>query len=135
MQPYLYREPQVLRTFLYACRGQTTFFSPVGFGDTFEFVLFLSHTRGSRQYARDHGQQIISNLDGIRVRRTLGSVDKLVRETLCDRFHIAERRLAGLCINANAVRTRSTPAHMLLTPMVRSATAWFTLRRGDTSTA
>jgi hypothetical protein len=102
VQPYLYREPQVLRIFLCAENKRLFFFSPVGLGDTFELVLFLSRTQGSHQYARDHEQQTISNLDGIRVRRTLGSVDKLVRETLCDRFHVAERRLAGLCTNANA---------------------------------
>lgn len=37
-----------------------------------------------------------TDLDGIRVRRTLGSVDELVSETLRDGLDVAERRLSGL---------------------------------------
>ena len=141
--PYSATIPQVL-LYVQHCRGRTTFFFT---GWTWRHVRVRPFSIAHKDHISTRtitDDRTISNLNSIRVRRTLSSVDKLVRETLCDRFHVAERRLAGLChknanenANANTVRTRSTrrTSTGLLTPMVRSAIAWFTLRRGDTSTA
>ena len=79
----------------------------------------------------------MSDLDGIRVRGALGGVDELVSETLGDRFHVAECRLAGLSTSTSLCEDEVYVQRItgMLTPMVRSAIDWFTLRRGDTSTA
>mmetsp|Transcript_4596 Transcript_4596/g.11581 ORF Transcript_4596/g.11581 Transcript_4596/m.11581 type:complete len:213 (-) Transcript_4596:16-654(-) len=47
---------------------------PISLGDTLELVLLL---------------------DGVRVRRPLGSVDDLIRQALSNRLHVAERRSAS----------------------------------------
>jgi len=49
-------------------------FLPIGFGDTFQLVLFL---------------------DSVRVRRTLGGIDKLIGETLSNGLDVPEGGFAG----------------------------------------
>ena len=77
-------------------------------------------------------------LDGIRVRRTLRRVDKLVSEALCYGFHVAERALPGLhqthSFKASANLNTEVKAEPH-TPMVMREMDWLTRRRGETSTA
>ena len=140
VQPYLYRGPTQSPAYPSLHCRVYSFFLPVGLGHTFELILFLSYARNHVSTRAITATETISDLDSIRVRRTLGSVDELVRKTLCDRFHIAECRLARLNNKQtkSLVRTETNPLYRStrpLTPMVRSAIAWFTRRRGDTSTA
>lgn len=97
VQPYLYREPSSSPHSHMRRKGCTfSLSSPVRLSHTFELVLFLSHMKDRHQHALDHTQRTASHLDSIRVRGTLGSVDELIRKTLCNRLDITERRFASL---------------------------------------
>ena len=72
-------------------------------------------------------------LDGVRVGRALGRVDELIGKALRNRLDVPERRFTSLRDTSD--KLFAAYSQQTLTPMVRRATAWFTRRRGETSTA
>jgi len=74
--------------------------------------------------------ELVLLLDGVRVGRSLGGVDKLVGETLGDGLGVVESRLSGLKVSDGLYERVE-----ILTPMVMRETAWLTRRSGETSTA
>lgn len=65
--------------------------SPVRLRDTLELILFLKEL-----LKPDKSKANATNLDGVRVGRTLGSVDELIRKALGNRLDVAESRFTGL---------------------------------------